>query len=128
MKKKFDNAGVAQVQARILSLPAAARSEETNYLRNNFAQWMAETFSLSAHQQEQLLELNSDFLNDLAQAVADSWADGELILFSKSEPDDGKDPSPKDILLGNNALQTYRVDEASQQHNKQVSIQIRYRS
>lgn len=128
MKKKFDNAGVAQVQARILSLSPAARSEETNYLRNNFAQWMAETFSLSAHQQEQLQAIDAYFLNELAGSIADTWADGELILFSKDEPDNGKDPSPKDILLGNNALQTYQLDEASQQQSRQVSIQIRYRS
>lgn len=128
MKTNFNNAGVAQVQARILSLSSVARNEETNYLRYNFVQWMLENFSLSLQQQEQLEALDAYFLDDLAEAVANSWNSGELILFSKDKPDDDKDPSPKDILLGNNTVQHYSIDQASEQQNTQVSIQIRYRS
>src|SRR5690606_9202577 len=85
MKQPFDNVGFAQVQASTISLDATALQATVQQIRSNFAQWMKDTFELSASQQEQLDDLEPTFRQDLADAVADSWAVRHPILFYKEE-------------------------------------------
>jgi len=130
MKQPFDNVGFAQVQASTISLDATALQATVQQIRSNFAQWMKDTFELSASQQEQLDDLDPAFRQDLADAVADSWAVRHPILFYKEE--DGtakaaKERSVKDIILGRDQQKAQSVQSASVHTHEAVSIQIVYR-
>lgn len=130
MKQPFDNVGFAQVQASTISLDATALQATVQQIRSNFAQWMKDTFELSASQQEQLDDLEPAFRQELADAVADSWAARHPILFYKEG--DGtakaaKERSVKDIILGRDRQKAQSVQSASVYTHETVSIQIVYR-
>jgi len=127
MKQPFDNVGFAQVQASTISLDATALQATVQQIRSNFAQWMKDTFELSASQQEQLDDLEPAFRQDLADAVADSWAVRHPILFYKEEDGTAKERSVKDIILGRDRQKAQSVQSASVYTHEAVSIQIVYR-
>ncbi|TJZ49862.1 hypothetical protein FAZ15_22150 [Sphingobacterium olei] len=126
MKSNFDNVGFSQEQTRILSLPLAERAKETDFIRRDPVDWMDDTFDLTATQYDQLVGMDSNLLNEIATAVADTWDKGNLVSFNKaSRPD--SDQSPKDLFFSRQSQQQFTFSEEPQQALEQVSIWIRYR-
>lgn len=99
MKQPFDNAGVAQSQSNLLSLPPTERTLEIQALLNNLPAWMEEKFLLSAHQTEQLASMPEDFRSMLSASIAECWESNQPVNFHK-ETKTEDDRSPKDIIIG----------------------------
>lgn len=129
MKQKFDNHGVSHVETRLLSLSPSGRRLETDYLRAQPVRWIEETFDLRDSQRQQLLAIDSTFLQRIATGVADSWDQGRLISFYKEEPTVRQvaDKSPKDIIFSRQSTQSQTFGSKPDGALEQVAIWIRYR-
>lgn len=140
MKKiQFSNAGVAQVQARILSLPLPDRMEEAERIAASFTEWMESTFTLTEKQRDQLQELPAGFRQQIAIAVSQAWKAGEWVFFNKEDKgaetksggdddDDDRHPSPKEILFSTETRQRYHIHQSPPVALKsRVDIQIHYK-
>lgn len=99
MKVKFDNAGVAQVQASVLSLPTALRLVETQEIRQDFIGWMEKKFLLLPKQMKQLQKMYEQIGTELAEAIATSYEQDKPIAFTKDTKGDDDDPDIKDVLI-----------------------------
>lgn len=129
MKQKFDNHGVSHVETRLLSLSPSGRRLETDYLRAQPVRWIEETFDLRDSQRQQLLAMDSTFLQRIATGVADSWDQGRLISFYKEDgahqPSEAE--SPKDIIFSRQSSQSQTFGKKPDEALEQVAIWIRYR-
>ncbi len=131
MKQNFNNAGFSNVQVNVLNLSPAVRLIVTNYIRTNLDGWMLDTFEMSSDQQVQLESLSPAFKQQIADAVADSWDAGQLVLFDKQvqevHSESRSEKSPKDVLLEkmNGSSQNVQTQDISE--SQQVSIRIQYR-
>lgn len=131
MKQNFDNAGFAQVQATVINLPEASLQQEVQQIRDNFVQWLNDSFELSESQLLQLNDLDPVFRQSLADATADSWAARNTILFYKEEDssaetkrDKDKDKPLKDIILERGQVSSQSVQSPNVHTHETVSIQI----
>lgn len=122
MKVKFDNAGVAQMQASVLSLPLALRQVETQEIRLDFTGWMLKKFTLTPQQLEQLKVIQAKIGQNLAEAIATSYEQGKPVVFTKDTKDDDDDPDIKDIIIDGLEDLLNRKGVA-----KNLMINIRYR-
>lgn len=131
MKQNFDNAGFANVQAHVLNLGPSARLVVTNHIRTDIGEWLLDTFEMSSSQQAQLADLSSTFKQQIADAVADSWDPGQLILFDKQvQPINGfssEEQTPKDVVLEKMGVTSQNVQSQAISESQQVSIRIQYR-
>lgn len=135
---QFSNAGVAQVQARILSLPLPDRMEEAERIAASFTEWMESTFTLTEKHRDQLQELPAGFRQQIAIAVSQAWKAGEWVFFNKEDKgaetksggdddDDDRHPSPKEILFSTETRQRYHLHQSPPVALKsRVDIQILY--
>lgn len=130
MKQNFNNAGFANKQASVLNLPSAVRRVETDRIRTNIDGWMLDTFELSADQQAQLQDLSPAFKQQIADAVADSWDAGQLILFDKqAEPfssNERKEKTVKEVVLEKMSATSQSVRSQDMADTQQVAIRIKY--
>ncbi len=99
MKQKFDNAGVAYVQATILSLSTTDRAQETYLIRTDFTAWMTSKFDLHIHQQQQLQAMPATLRDRLAYAIAASYDNGTAVTFTKDTTEQDNLPDIKDVIL-----------------------------
>ncbi|MDR2284780.1 MAG: hypothetical protein LBE37_16310 [Sphingobacterium sp.] len=131
MKQNFNNAGFSNVQANVLNLSSAVRLIVTNYIRTNLDGWMLDTFEMSTDQQVQLESLSPTFKQQIADAVADSWDSGQLVLFDKQVQESSmqnlSEKSPKDVLIEKMSATSQNVQSQDISENQQVSIRIQYR-
>lgn len=131
MKQNFNNPGFAIVQANVLNLAPAVRMVVTNYIRTDLDGWMLETFEMSSSQQAQLQSLSPIFKQQIADAVADSWEAGQLVLFDKQIQEDHSESrsekSPKDVLIEKMNRTSQNVQTQDISESQQVSIRILYR-
>lgn len=130
MKQNFNNAGFANTQASVLNLPSAVRHVETDRIRTDIDGWILDTFELSTDQQTQLQDLSPAFKQQIADAVADSWDAGQLILFDKqAEPFSGnerKEKTVKEVVLEKMSATSQSVRSQDMADTQQVAIRIKY--
>lgn len=131
MKQNFDNAGFANTQANVLNLPPAVRLVVTNRIRTDIDGWLLDTFEMSSSQQVQLEDLSPAFKQQIADAVADSWDAGQLVLFDKQvqpyKSRSGEEQTPKDVVLEKMGITSQNVQSQAISESQQVSIRIQYR-
>lgn len=94
MKRPFNNAGFAQVQAEVLSLSHHKRSLELKVITENFESWMTNKFRLTDHQRKELANIDKDYLNTVVFYVTERWREGHTIHFYKDEPMRTTDADP----------------------------------
>ncbi|WP_426791752.1 hypothetical protein [Sphingobacterium sp. WOUb80] len=99
MKEKFDNAGVAQKVAMILTLPIAERALEMQLLKDDFAVWMEHNFNLDPHQVIQLYEFPHGFRKQLGTAISNYLMQGNILQFQKDDKGDDDDPEFKELMV-----------------------------
>lgn len=128
-KEKFDNTGVAQVQATVLGLPIDEKSREIGKLRAGLGPWLERWFDLTSSQQAQLASLPTRLREEIAQEVADAWQDEILITFNKDGGGDDDDRGYKDILFERKTSKRHVFGDQVQHPavNYQVSIWIKHR-
>lgn len=125
MKKQFNNIGVAQVQADIISLPREQRLVEAEAIRTDFVSWMADKFELQPDQYRQLENLSDELYGALSLGIASRFERGMAVQFFKEEKDD--DPiSIKDIIL-NDSHSIPQGEETHGDYPGHFYIWIRYR-
>lgn len=126
MKHLFNNAGVAQVQANILTLSTDDRRAETQLMRNDFIAWMNSHFALTNKQQQELQDIPDTFRQTIAQQAAQVFEEGNTVNFYK-EPEPEKEPEGKDILMNNGQRQSFHMNSTSLQSFAQLDIWITYK-
>lgn len=128
MKKQLNSAGVAQVQAQLLTLPDAELRAETELIRVDFSQWMESQFELGDSQIEQLQDMSKNFQAYLGMCIADALEQRSVIAFSKGEPTDEEElPQNKDILIFRQSRVAWSTTTNKMQHSEGLSIEIAYR-
>ena len=85
MKRPFNNAGFAHVQADVLSLPDHKLLLELEEMTDNFETWMTSKFRLTAHQREELATIHKEYVMDIILMIVDQWRQGHPIHFYKDE-------------------------------------------
>ena len=86
MKRPFNNAGFTQAQAEILSLPHHKRRLELEEMTENFETWMTSKFRFTAHQREELANIDTQYVDGVIFYVTERWSKGHPIHFYKDEP------------------------------------------
>ena len=132
MKKPFNVSGVAELQSWLMQLPDQDLTLELQLLQKDPVVWLLLHFEFTSSQEQQLRSLASDFLDALAQALANSWQNRELVAFHKDEPPAGfiatKDKSHnKDVLFFGTTSSQQRIAEDSRPlSSSALSVQIKY--
>ncbi len=129
MKHSFDNAGVATVQAALLSLPTNERDLELQAIRDDFRTWMVAHFDLSASQLQQLDDMPAAFRQHVADHIANTWASGSLIAFFKEATVSARhdEPRDKDFIIFPQKRQVYNMDSHTLDEETGLDIRILYR-
>lgn len=97
--KNFEQADVNLVQLTILNLPLAQKLIELAEIRNDFIGWMMKWFMLTASQQLQLQNMDATFRQELANAIANTYAAGLTVNFIKEDKNDGNVPDKKQLIV-----------------------------
>lgn len=132
MKKPFNVAGVAEVQFQLMQLSDQELMLELQLLRKDPVTWLLSHFEFTSSQEQQLRSLAADFLDALAQALANSWQNRELVAFQKDEIPLAsmatKDKSHnKDVLFFRTESSQQRIAEDSRpMSSSALSVQIKY--
>ncbi|WP_164111975.1 MULTISPECIES: hypothetical protein [Sphingobacterium] len=86
---------------------------------------------MSSDQQLQLEALSTTFKQQIADAVADSWDAGQLVLFDKQErpykSNSNEEQTPKDVVLEKMGATSQNILSQAMSRSEQVSIRILYR-
>jgi len=100
MKRTFDQAGVNDLQLKVLTLPYAERLPIINSVMSDFVGFMHAYFELRPSQIQYLNTMSLALKTELSIGIADSWNNGLAVDFQKnsSSVDEEKD-TPKDIIL-----------------------------
>lgn|SRR5690606_23189795 len=128
MKPNFDNAGVAQVQASVVGLPASELADELAQVRADFKAWMREHFELTTSQEQQLDLMPADFTARLANAIADRWEQRIVVPFYKETSAKGDGNDLKDLIINGQNQLTYTLGSSPSVAAPELSIWIRYQS
>ena len=128
MKPNFDNAGVAQVQASVVGLPASELADELAQVRADFKAWMREHFDLTTSQEQQLDLMPTDFTARLANAIADRWEQRIVVPFYKETSAKGNSNDLKDLIINGQNQLTYTLGSNPSVTAPELSIWIRYQS
>ncbi|MFD2553093.1 hypothetical protein [Sphingobacterium tabacisoli] len=132
MKKPFNVSGVAAVQSWLMQLSDQDLALELQLLQKDPVVWLLLHFEFTPSQEQQLRSLTTDFLEALAQALANSWQNRELVAFQKNEPPAApiatKDKSHnKDVLFFGTTSSQQRIAEDSRPlSSSALAVQIIY--
>lgn len=128
MKPNFDNAGVAQVQASVVGLPASELTAELTLVRADLKAWMREHFDLTTSQDQQLDLMPADFTARLANAIADRWEQRIVVPFYKETSAKGNSNDLKDLIINGQNQLTYTLGSSPSVAAPELSIWIRYQN
>ncbi|MDR2274913.1 MAG: hypothetical protein LBF27_28650 [Sphingobacterium sp.] len=98
MKQDFSNAGVASKVAELLALPTAFRATEMQAMTADFVDWMDQHFDLMPHQRNQMLNMPSDFRQELARAICNCLMMDQVMQFEKDKKEN-EDPDFKELSV-----------------------------
>lgn len=130
MKQFFSNSGFAQVQAAVFLLTESELEAEMHSLRSHLSEWLNKHFLLTPEQLQQVENLDAQFRQDIADAIADSWTAGIPILFDKQNEvihrQSEKPKSPKDIILERRKRQSQDVESDEVVEQMEVVVRISY--
>lgn len=129
MKQPFNVSGVAQEQYRLMELSNQELTTEMQQLCEDPFAWLLSHFEFSTSQQQQLQTLDPNFVHTLADELAHSWLQRELVAFQKDEPSMAKAEKShnKDVIFFRNTASQQRISEESRPINSSaLSVQIKY--
>ncbi|WP_447769318.1 hypothetical protein [Sphingobacterium faecium] len=95
----FDQEGVNSMQAIVLGRSPELLQIELTEIRNDFDSWINKFFSFTTNQLVQLQSMDLIFKQELAYAIANSYAAGVMVVFSKDDKDDDEVPDKKSIVV-----------------------------
>jgi len=72
---------------------------ELTEIRNDFDSWINKFFSFTTNQLVQLQSMDLIFKQELAYAIANSYAAGVMVVFSKDDKEDDEVPDKKSIVV-----------------------------
>lgn len=127
MKKQFDNAGVADVQALIVALPPAELAAEVTYVRTDFKGWMHERFALHPNQEQQVAIMPEDFASRIANAIAAHYEKRIPVQFYKETRAEDDSNDLKDLILNGLDQVTYTLGSTPGVTVPELAIWIRYK-
>jgi hypothetical protein len=97
MKKSFNNAGVALLQAELMTAPLTDRQTQCALMRINFKQFMLDNFDLSSKQIAEIGAMSAQTEMEFGEAIANTWESGQQVNFQKDTAETTEDP--KDVIL-----------------------------
>lgn len=128
IKTTFDQTGVTLVQTTILALQVVQKELEMLELRTSFESWMSKWFNLETSQQLQIQNMDPLFRQELGIAIANNYAAGVAVNFSKENIRIDKVPDKKEIAVhGLEQWQDPIPDPASDLLSIPLMIRIQYR-
>ena len=128
IKRPFDHTGVAHVQTTILALPETEKELEMQELKNSFESWMNKWFNLEPSQQLQIQNMDQIFKQELGTAIANNYAVGLAVNFTKEEIRINEVPDKKEVVVhGLEQWQDLIPDPASDLLSIPLMIRIQYR-
>lgn len=128
IKRPFDHSGVAQVQTTILALPLPQKELELLELKNSFDSWINKWFDLEPSQQLQIQQMDQLFRQQLGTAIANNYATGLALNFTKEEIRIDQVPDKKEVVVhGLEQWQDLIQDPASDLLSIPLMIRIQYR-
>lgn len=129
IKRLFDQTGVAQVQTTILALPVTQKELELLELKNSFESWMTKWFNLEPNQHLQIQHMDPLFRQKLGTAIANNYAVGLAVNFTKEEIRINEVPDKKEVVVhGLEHWQDLIQDPASDLLSIPLMIRIQYRN
>lgn len=123
----FDQEGVNSMQAIVLERCPELLQMELTEIRNDFDNWINKFFSFTTNQLVQLQSMDLIFKQELAHAIANSYAAGVKVVFSKDDKDNDELPDKKSIVV--HGLDKWQAPLASSSANRIVTpliIRIHY--
>jgi len=124
-KQIFNQAGVDAKQAEFFALTTLEQVIVINKIRSDFDGWMDDWFNLSYSQRQSIQSMDSVFKQQLATAIANNYANGHPINFTKGEKGDGIPDWKETIVLG---LEDWQQPDNpnTQEDSTPLRIKIRY--